>query len=339
MTAIIDFNAGGTFTNNYDSFWTATIKNYSPQLFKSFLEDRPSVRMLMDNFGHQDSGGGRVWQGSVEYGRSQTVQFFTGADVFSQNVSQVALPVMYQWAYVGGSVSMTKTEAIENRSQAALFNLMEARLRQVTRTINLVLGQENFSDGTNYPGKTIIGLAAAVSTTPSVDPASGPLGGISASNTFWRNNAVASLGSFAVNGVNGSTQDLFFHTYNLCSDGSSDKPTNIISDQLTYQYYNRTLLQETRYVDPFNSKTGDLSFSALRYQDLPWEWDRQCPTGTAYFLNRRYIYYMLDPAMMFDWSKPLSAPDQLAFTRIVACRLAMVTVSRMFMAVISGITA
>lgn len=337
MTAITDFNAGGTFTNNYDSFWTATIKNYSPQLYKSFLEDRPSVRILMDKFGHQDTAGGRVWQGSAEYGRNQTVQFFNGADTFAQQPGQVALPVMYEWVYVGGAVSMTQTEGIENSSQAQLFSLMEARIRQCVRTINLVLSQENFSDGSSNPGKTIKGLAAAISTTPSTDPTSGALGGISASNAFWRNNA-ASIGSFAVNGVKGSTQDLILHTYNLCSDGSADKPTNIISDQATWEYYNNTLLQSTRYVDPFNSKEGDLSFSALRYQDLPWEWDRQCPTGFLYFLNRRYIYYMVDPRMLFEWSKPLSYPNQLAFTRIVSCRLTLATVSRMFLGVCFGIT-
>jgi hypothetical protein len=74
--------------------------------------------------------------------------------------------------------------------------------------VNLV-GSEIYSDGTSFGGNTFIGLAAGISTTPTVDPASGAVGGVSAvTYSWWRNNATISAGSFAANGVKGSSQDL-----------------------------------------------------------------------------------------------------------------------------------
>lgn len=328
-----------TETTTYDSFVTLTIKNYEKKLNKQFLEYRPAVNILFDNYKHTDTKGGRIWQGIAEYGVNPTVKFFDGADTFSQEVTQVAQPIMYQWRYMGATISLLKTEMLENSGPVALADLTEVRLKQCLRTMNLIIGNEIFSDGTNYGGKTFVGLAAAVSTTPSADPASGSLGGLSAATwNWWRNNATTSFGSFAANGVNGSASDLVLRQFNNCTDGMVERPTDIISDQATWEFYNKTNIQPVRYVDQVNA-TADLSFKALEYQGIKWVWDRQCPTGRTYILNRNHIHFMVDPRYMFEWTSDLQYPNQLAYTRIVGLRLFMCTRVRMFSAVLDGITA
>jgi hypothetical protein len=86
--------------------------------------------------------------------------------------------------------------------------------------------------------------------------------------SWWRNNATTSAGSFAANGVKGSSQDLVLSLYNVCTDGAMDRPSAILSAQNVFEYYNQTLLSTVRYVDPL--KKGDLSFGGLYYQDMPW---------------------------------------------------------------------
>lgn len=341
MTAVAYPTASGDLSIDFDSFWTATMANLSPeQAVKNYIEDRPIVRILMDDFGHTDSGGGKFIQSSVDFGENATIKFFDGADVFDQTVSQTDLPITFYWRYVGGSITMTETEMMENRGQAKIFDLAQRRYDQCMRSMNRIVGQQAYSDGQDFGGKSFEGLAACISATPTVDPTARAVGGLSATtNVFWRNSAMTSFGSFAQYGVNGTSDDYWLRMTNLLSDGTSTKPTNIVSAQLPFEYYNRKLLQTVVYYDPTKSKTGDLSFSALQYQGLPWEWDRQCPSGTAYWLNKKFAYFVTDPGMTYRWSKPLTTAPQLAFTRIVGSRLALVVTSRMFLGMASGISA
>lgn len=320
---------------DYDSFLTLTIKNYSSQQSKNFLEYRPAVKILFDDYSQTDAKGGRFWQGIASYGTNPTVKFFAGTETFSQEVSQTDQPIQNEWRYMGGTVSISETEMLENSGPVALASLLESRMKQLNRTFNLIIGNEIFSDGTHYDGKTFTGLAAYISTTPTTGVVSGL---DSATWTWWRNNATTSCGSFAVNGVNGSTQDLVLRMHNNCTDGMFDRPTDLISDQNTWEYYNRTNLQPVRYIDQVRG-TADLSFRALEYQGMKWYWDRQCPTGRLYFLNRQYIHFVIDPRFRFKWTQPMSYPNQLAFTKICGIRLFMRCTSRMFLGVTDGWTA
>jgi hypothetical protein len=71
----------------------------------------------------------------------------------------------------------------------------------------------------------------------------------------------------------------------------------------------------------------------------PWYWDRQCPTGRAYFIRTSDTHMVVDPRFLFEWTGPLTYPDQLAFTRLCGVRFFMRTNRRMFQAVVDGITA
>jgi len=260
---------GFTETTFYDSFATLTIKNFSKEFQKQFITHRPAVEMLFDGNRYTDAKGGQLWQGIAEYGFNPSVKFFDGADQFSQEVGQFAQPMIYRWRYMGASISMLKTEMLENRGPVALASLIEGRLRQVMRTMNLIIGNEIFGDGTNYGGKTIIGLAAAISTTPTVNATAGNVGSIDATVfKWWQNNAVTSFGSFAAHGVNGTSDDLVLRTWNNCTDGPRT-PTTILSDQATFEYYNKTLLAPVRFVDQVGG-TADLSFKKLAYKDKTW---------------------------------------------------------------------
>ena len=103
--------------------------------------------------------------------------------------------------------------------------------------------------------------------------------------------------------------------------------------------YNTSLLKTVRYVDPGHLKTGEYSFNGLQYKGLVWYWDRQCPTGRMYFLNRSAVHFYVDPQMMFTWTEPRAWPNQLVKTRLLSLRCALVYKRRMYLGVIDGITA
>lgn len=322
-------------TINYDSFLATTIKNYSKEMKGQYLMRRPAVGLLFDEYRKTDTRGGRTWQGMVDYGQSATAQFFSGSDTFSTQPQQVAQPIQYNWTYLGGSVAMTKTEQLENSGPVALASLLDTRMKQLNRTFDLIIGNEIFSDGTNFGGKSFIGLAAAISTTPTV----GTVGGLNpATWPFWQNNAATAFGSFAANGPNGTT-DAWITTWNNCTDGDI-APDFTISAQNVWEWYHKTTNVPVRFVRPGGQgDSADITWRSLEYMGKPWYWDRQCPAGRAYLLRTEDTYFMVDPRYLFEWTAPLTYPDQLAFTRICGLRFFLLTNRRMFQAVYDGVTA
>lgn len=322
-------------TTAYNSFLTLTIKNYSKKMVGQYLTNRPAVGLFFDKYRNTDSQGGRTWQGMVDYGQSATAQFFAGSDTFSTNPQEVAQPIRYDWKYLGGSIAITKTEQLENSGPVALASLLDTRMKQLNRTFDLIIGNEIFSDGTNFGGKSFVGLAAAISTTPT----SGTVGGLDpATWPFWQNNAATSFGSFASNGPNGTT-DSWITNWNNCTDGTQ-KPDCTISAQNVWEYYHKTCNSPVRFVRPDGQGgSADVTWESLEYMGKPWYWDRQCPTGRAYFVRFDDTHFVVDPRFLFEWTEPLTYPDQLAFTRLCGLRFFMRTNRRMFQGVVDGITA
>ena len=55
--------------------------------------------------------------------------------------------------------------------------------------------------------------------------------------------------------------------------------------------------------------------------------------------NTDYIHFVTDPGMLFEWSEPLTYPNQLTFNRLCASRILLRCTSRMFHFVTDGWTA
>jgi len=348
-TNVIDITAGGNTTIPFDTFFTATIKNFKKGLEKNFLDYRPVVSVMMDNYKKTDTAGGRIYQTSAAYGYNSTTKWFQGAETFDQTPAQTALPLIYQWFYLGSAVSTTRTEQVENRGKVALFNILQSRIDQAMRTMTTDLGTALYGDGSGFNNLAPVGLAGMISTTPTVDLTPRPVGGLSATNVWWRNNAVTSFGSFAANGVKGTSQDLVYSTMNLCTDGAVKRPKVILSAQDVAGYYNQTNLGIVRYIDVPGQK-ADLTFQGengssgqfirgLYYEGIPWIWDRQCPSGRMYMFDPEDFFVTTDPSMFFEWTDNLQYPYQLAWGKIVSLRLSVCAVARMFGAVLDGITA
>ncbi len=104
--------------------------------------------------------------------------------------------------------------------------------------------------------------------------------------------------------------------------------------------YQRTCNVPVRFVRPGGQGgSADVTWESLEYMGRPWYWDRQCPTGRAYFLRNDDTFFMVDPRFLFKWTGDLTYPDQMAFTRLCGVRFFLCTQRRMFQAVIDGVTA
>lgn len=325
-----------TETTVYNSFLTTTTKNYATELTTQAITHRPAVGLVFDEYRQTDSKGGATWQGMVDYGQSANIMWFNGSEQFPTNPQEFAQPIRFDWKHLGGTISATKVEMIQNSGPVALASLWKGRMNQLMRTYDLVIGNEIFSDGSNFGGKSFQGLAAAFNIAPLTQ---GTFAGLDPNTWgFWQNNYAAGFGSFAANGPNGTT-DAWITVWNNCTDGTKS-PAYIMSAQNVFEWYHKTCNQPIRFVRAGGQgDKGDVTWATLEYMGKPWYWDRQCPAGRAYFVPKEDFHMVVDPRMLWDWTPNMSAPDQLTFTRICTIRMFARTKRRMFGAVIDGITA
>ena len=326
-----------------DSFFTSTIKLYETELQKNFLTYWPGVMYLMQEYAYKRSGSYAV-QIPVEFGVTNTnTTFFDGTQQIGTDIIQSTTAAIYPWRNVGSSATISMTDEVANTGKAELFDIFKTRIDSSLRSTAFILNNEVYSDGSNFGGRSIIGLNAGVTTAPTSNPSSGAVGGIDApTNVWWQNAATTSFGSWAANGVAGTSTDNFITAYNNVTDGPVEAPNLILSGQDVWERYYRSMLGTSgngvRFVSN-DTGTGDVSFQTLSYMGKPWTWDRMCPSGRAYMLNTKYVHFYIEPNVFFKWTEPRVWPDQFAKTRLMALRCALVYKARQFQAVVDGITA
>ena len=72
----------------------------------------------------------------------------------------------------------------------------------------------------------------------------------------------------------------------LASDAGSDHVDAIFAGTGWYEAYEASLTPQVRYTD---TSKANLGFQNLMFKNIPIYYDPDCPTGTALFLNSKYI--------------------------------------------------
>lgn len=168
---------------------------------------------------------------------------------------------------------------------------MEARLEVAEATMaNLICGGL-YSDGTAAGGKQIDGLAAMLP----VDPTAAPYGGIDGGTfTFWQN---AVSDQTAANGLDATKIQGYWNTLWASLVRGQDRPDLIMADTAVWNTYIASLQAQQRFT---NTNSADAGFATVKFMDCDVCLDggiyngsngTGAPTGTAFFLNSKYMKY------------------------------------------------
>ena len=155
---------------------------------------------------------------------------------------------------------------------------------------NLICGGL-YSDGTAAGGKQIDGLAAALP----VDPTAAAYGGIDGNTfTFWQN---AVSDQTAANGLDPTKIQGYWNALWASLVRGMDRPDLIMADTTVWNAYIASLQAQQRFT---NTQTADAGFATVKFMDADVVLDgginngnggSGAPSGTAYFLNTKYIHY------------------------------------------------
>lgn len=322
-----------------DSILSTTLANYQKTLQNNIYKANPLFWFLIGKtpqtpFQNGVQGntrgklkvidGGESIVVPLMYGKNTTAGFYSKYGVIDTSPQEGITSARYAWKQAATSITISGLEERANAgSDTRVIDLLAGKTQQAELALNELLEIAMFS--TNGDGSTgVTGLQTLISTTATT-------GGISpTTNTWWQSAANTSVGSFAAGGL-----DAMRHQVNTATFGN-ESPDFCITDQNTFEYYEKVLQPQERFTD---TSMIDGGFTNLMFKDIPITFSQFTPAGYMYFLNSAYLnlYVHADANMA---TTPFVKPtNQDAKTAQILFQGELTTSNRRNHAVLSGITA
>jgi len=259
--------------SNFDTLLSTTLANYRKQLTDNIFTARPLTYFLTDKGRIRMVDGGTKIVEPLIYGQNSTVGSFSGYDTISLTAQTGISAAEYEWKQYAASIAISGIEEAKNNGEAAILNLLEAKVMQAEESMKDGFNQMFFGDGTGNSGKNWNGLANLVESGNTV----GGIDSSDAANTWWR--------SYEENTAGALTLAQMATAYNSVSVGN-DHPDMVLTTQTLFEKYESLLQPQLRYTD---TKTADAGFQNLLFKAAPVAYDVHCTAGVVYFLNSKYL--------------------------------------------------
>jgi len=283
-------------TINYEALYATTMQAYRPTMEDNIFTANPLFYWLTQKGHKRTQDGGTNLLVPVMYGKNSTVRSYTGYDVLDTSPQDGMTVAIYPWRQIAGSTSVSRREERQNSGKSRAIALLEAKIDQTEKSLIEELDRMAFLDGTGNASQDIFGLALLVE-----DGAAwlSNVAGIDRTvETWWRNQFIGTVGSFATNGI-----DKMRTLYNLCSKGNIH-PDLVLTTVTTFEDYEKKLAVNERFLD---METGDAGFQNLLFKGAIIMYDTYCQSGYLYMLTSDYIWWYVDSQTDF-YSTPFIRP-------------------------------
>ncbi len=287
MTARVD-------TRSMDAFLTTTLSEYLPTLHDNIFDDVPMLSYLNGKLGRairsankvkeMKRGGDRIVE-PLLYGRNSTAGSYSGTEPLDTTLQDGITNAEFPWKYYSVAIGIEGGQQRANRSKFRLINLLQAKTTQAELTLQELLNQHAYLDGTGNSSKNLEGWAKHISTTATT----GSLA--PGTHDWWKATVTTSVGSFAANGTDKMTN--IFNTLTIGNVG----PEVMFTTQSIFEAYEASLTDQKRFT---NTMVADSGFSSLTFKNKPIIYDRDSPSGQMLFLNSKYQKYVVMEGADFD---------------------------------------
>jgi len=262
--------AGNT---SFDSLLSTTLANYRDQLTDNIFTARPLTNHLMEKGRVRMLDGGTKIVEPLIYGQNSTVGSYAGYDTISLTAQEGISAAEFEWKQYAASIAISGIEEAKNNGEAAIVNLLEAKIMQAEESMRESFNQMFFADGTGNSGKDWLGLDALIADDNTV----GGIDRTASGNDFWQSYVEGTAGALTLADM--------ATAYNSVSVGN-DHPDMVLTTQTLFEKYESLLQPQLRYTD---AKTADAGFQNLLFKAAPVVYDVHAPSGTMFFINSKYL--------------------------------------------------
>lgn len=238
--------------------------------------------------------GGNVILEEIMYNDSatQNAGSYSGYDTIDITPNSPISAAQFDIKQYAAAVSISGLEMLQNSGKEQIIDLLEGRVQVAEAQLISQISAGLYSDGTGNGGKDIVGLAAAVSTSPG----SGTYGGINrATWAFWRNVAFDATTDGGAAATSANIQS-YMNRVAVQLVRGTDRPDIISADNNYYRLYLESLQTIQRIGSP---DSGGAGFTALKYFGAGFNCDvyldggigGSAPANRMYFINTKYLKF------------------------------------------------
>jgi len=325
--------AGVSETRTIDALLTTTLAYHSKQMRDQIFDDYPLLSWFDGRLGRvmrpnrslkRMQAGGESIVEHLMYEQNSTIDSQSGSAVIDTTPQEGMTIARYNWKYYAGAVTITWPERNANRGEEKLISLLGAKTNQAVMSFRDRLSVDAWGDGTGNGSQNLTGMQAHGSTTTTT-------GGIAPGTySWWQANTSTSVGSFAANG-----ESEMRTMYNNISFGTQ-KPEIIFCDQTTHEYFEASQTDRRRYT---SERVANAGFDNIMFKSAPVVFDRDCPSGSMYFMNPDVWSWVVDPDADVTTGEFVTPYDHATSTAKILFQGNLTVNNRRKVGVLSGITA
>lgn len=261
-------------TINWDNVNALTERRMLPKITDQIFRSNALMQRLWRK-GTKLDGGAYITQ-MLAYGEGPGGAF-EGLEILDTSEAEQFTVAVFQWKHYYAAVTIRRMDELKNRGGPAFARLLTAKMQVAQKTMQNLVGQGVYSDGSTNP-KLITGVRAMI--TDATDAVTyGGINKATASNSWWESkiDRTTTLGTFNI----GAMRTL---AGRLTEDQES--PDIIVTTQGLYDAYYNELQPQQRFADSDLARGG---FKNVLFEGRPVVVDSHCPTGFMYMLNTSYI--------------------------------------------------
>lgn len=308
---------------NIDEILTTSLVNMMPGIKDAIFKSNPVLDWLYKK--SMKKRGGASLSHGIMYGTNTTAQSYSRYQQLDTSPQDGLTRDQWSWAQYAVTVAIDGfSERVANAGPSKIVDIVDEKKTQAQESLALLLEQNLFAA---TPGtQDVRSLASIIATN-------GTEGQISATgNTWWQAQAKSS-GAFSTQGIT----DLTNLVNTISIQNPAGLPEMLISDQLTFEYYEKTQLDKIRYVG--EDRDADGAFETLRFKGIPWKWSPQATTAVIYALHSKALEFVVNTDTDFlvkPFVDSISADSRVAKI-LLAC--ALMTGNRRKLGKMTAITA
>jgi len=319
-------------TRVWDAVVTSTLMAEMGDMKDNIVNNVPLLNYFEQTKAMEKKDGGQRIKADLMYGKNSTVKSKTAYELLDVTPQAGITAAFYDWKEIAGTLTISRLERRQNSGKHKMFDLIQAKKKQLLMSFYEEVNEQLFGAGT---GNNLEGLQVVVPDTPTTQT----YGGISRSTeSWWRNQYDASVGSFAANGL-----DAIRKRYRLASRSYIKSPIDlIIMDGDRYDDFEAAHVLSIQF--PVSGKMSENQFNLgienFKYKKATVIEDPELDsTGRAYGLNSKFIKFVVDKESSFVMEAAVTPSNQTATVApmILMANLALNNARKQFC--LSGLTA
>jgi len=273
---------------------STTIQARSGSLADNVTKNTALLMKLKERGNVKPFSGGNVIMEEIMYNDPTTDNSgsYSGYDVIDITPNSPISSAQFDIKQYSTSVSMSGLEMLQNSGKEQMIDLLEGRVQVAEAQLVNKISAGVFGDGTGNGGKDLVGLASAISTSPS----SGTYGGINrATWAFWRNVAFDATTDGGAAATSSNIQS-YMNRVAVQLVRGTDRPDMISADNNYYRLYLESLQAIQRITSESSAGAG---FTSLKYYAAGFNCDvfldggigGSAPANRMYFINTKYLKF------------------------------------------------